>query len=65
MKKVISTAYQVLIVLIFGQVNKLPNEPIIKGKVTYPENQPTLNEWCEQFNVSSRIPKYSQLSHHG
>ena len=41
------------------------NESLKIGKTVLPNNQPSLNEWCKEFKVSSRVPKYSQFSHHG
>ena len=23
----------------------------------YPQNRPSINDWCREFNVSSRVPK--------
>ena len=42
---------------VFGDAMKLPNEPKIKGSVTYPENQPSLSEWLEMYRVGVSLPK--------
>jgi hypothetical protein len=42
---------------VFGDAMKLPNEPKINGSITYPENQPSLNEWLEMYRVGVSLPK--------
>ena len=57
MKRILSIAVRIFVVSIFGEKNKPLSEPIVKGKTTYPENQPSLSEWLHSYKVGSALPK--------